>query len=392
MTTGVPDLSGVSSGRRKRVLFLLPDLRAGGAERVAATYLRELSREHFSPSLALLRKTGARLRDVPSDVPVYDLLKRSRASLPGVVLRFARLLRTLEPDVVVSFLWSADAIQLLTRTLKGAPDSVRNIVFLRNVSRAMVDERYGATKLALMRGLYPRADAFFAVSSEVADESRRIFRLSQDSRIEVHPNPTSVEWIRQMGTQALAQSENSTAPRIVTVGRLDPQKGFDVLLHALSRLDPARAWQLRIVGDGSDRGRLRDQALRLGISQRVSWTGFLENPYPEIQAADLFVSASRYEGFPNAILEAMALGTPVLATSCAGTRELLSNAEDGLLVPPDNPAELARALEQALSDPQRMSELATSAESCVRRYDSKIVVPNFENALLKVIESEAPRG
>src|SRR5205085_10417384 len=119
----------------------------------------------------------------------------------------------------------------------------------------------------------------------------------------------------------------------------------DILLPAFARVvASAPAAHLTIVGTGPDDAALRQQAVTLGIADKVTFRGFVQNPYPLMRAADLYVLSSRYEGFPNVALEALACGTPVVAAACPGVAELVVPGVNGWLAPPDDAAGLARAL------------------------------------------------
>jgi glycosyltransferase involved in cell wall biosynthesis len=153
------------------------------------------------------------------------------------------------------------------------------------------------------------------------------------------------------------------------MGRLTRQKGFDVLLDAFKRLLDDRDARLIIIGDGQDRASLQAQAERLGISDRLLMPGFQTNPYPWLARADLFVLSSRWEGSPNALTEALALGVPCVATDCpSGPAEVLGESGAGPVVPVDDAAALSAAMSAMLADPTPSDRLhAAVAEYNVER-------------------------
>lgn len=170
---------------------------------------------------------------------------------------------------------------------------------------------------------------------------------------------------------------------IVAMGRLTPQKGFDVLIEALARLPGRHAGaRLRILGEGEARAALTERARVLGAAARVEMQGVIDNPAPYLRAARIFVLPSRYEGFPNALCEAMALGLPVIASDCpSGPREIVRDGTDGLLVPPDDPDALAAALTRLLDDPELRAALGARATDIANRFSADAVFTAWRAAI-----------
>jgi glycosyltransferase involved in cell wall biosynthesis len=136
---------------------------------------------------------------------------------------------------------------------------------------------------------------------------------------------------------------------IGTVGRLERVKRLDILLEAVARLE--RASPIVVAGEGSCRAALEERARALGLADRVRWLGLRDDAKEIHQAFDVYVQSSETEGVSNAVLEAMALETPVVATAVGGTGELIDDEVHGLLVPKNNPEALARAIARTLGDP-----------------------------------------
>jgi glycosyltransferase involved in cell wall biosynthesis len=154
-------------------------------------------------------------------------------------------------------------------------------------------------------------------------------------------------------------------PLLVTVARLSSQKALDVLLDALATL-PTRP-VLAILGEGPLESRLRAHASRLGIEDRVRWLGFRADVADHMAAADVFCLSSAWEGIPLAAMEAIALGTPVVATAVGGMSELISHGVTGRLVTPGDPVALAAGLEEALAESQASQRMAASARAFLAR-------------------------
>jgi glycosyltransferase involved in cell wall biosynthesis len=172
-------------------------------------------------------------------------------------------------------------------------------------------------------------------------------------------------------------------PHVVAMGRLQRQKAYDVLLQAFPTVLKAfPGATLAILGEGPLERQLKEQAARLGADQAVSFLGFQENPWPYIKHANLFVLSSRFEGLPNVLLEASALGVPVVATDCpGGVREIQKSAGQIVLVPPEAPSALADAMISLLTRPQVSRANMTEADECLRRFDTQQIVAEYTRLL-----------
>jgi glycosyltransferase involved in cell wall biosynthesis len=175
---------------------------------------------------------------------------------------------------------------------------------------------------------------------------------------------------------------------IVAMGRLEPVKGFDLLLRAFAACrDRHPDWTLTILGDGKERQRLEALAKELGITAHVRLPGTVADPTPVLRRADLFVLSSRFEGFPNALLEAMALGVPVVATDCAGG--IVRHDVDGLLVPRDDPSALADAMAVLMDDEPRRLRLSERAADVITRFEVHHVMGIWETVIDDVLKASA---
>jgi glycosyltransferase involved in cell wall biosynthesis len=165
------------------------------------------------------------------------------------------------------------------------------------------------------------------------------------------------------------------------MGRLDPQKGFDLLLHAFSKVaSDFPGVSLVIMGEGPERANLETLAANLSLQTRATMPGRVGNPWPVLSHCDVFVLSSRFEGFPNALLEAMALGSAVISFNCpSGPAEMIRDGVNGLLVEPENPDALATAMAQLLNDDVLRNRLAEAAGSDRERYSISRITDQWEN-------------
>jgi glycosyltransferase involved in cell wall biosynthesis len=358
---------------RKHVLFVIPTLGGGGAERVVVTLLKHLDRARFRLSLAVVDMRGAVYgKEIPQDVELIDVgAKRVRHAL----FKLIKLVRQLRPDVVFSTLGHLNLALALIRPL--LPSGVRTVAReTLVVSSAIAQGRARLLWRTLYRLFYRKHDHVVCQSRDMYEDLVSNFRLPT-SKATVINNPVDVEQISAMARQG--PTPFMCVPgtlQLVAAGRLDYQKGFDLLIDALSILDDASVY-LTILGEGPLRDQLERQVVECGVMGRVQFGGFQANPYVWFAHADAFVLASRYEGFPNVVLEALTCGTPVIAMPApGGVREILEGV-DGCVIAESLSAEsLARAIRQWREGDRRR----VSTEAIVR-FDLGHIVRQYETVL-----------
>jgi len=374
---------------RASILFVLPSLGGGGAERATLDVMRNLDREKFSPSLAVFSDQGVFRSQVPADVPVYDLRGKGPHD-PRLVFRLARLLRDSPPLVVFSVLRFANLVTILAHGL--AHSSAVLVVNEQNMPSAEFATHGKAwLKEHALRRLYPRADLVVAISEGIAAELRNAYGL-MGGRVHVIPNPVDLERVRQLAAEAVEHPWfGKDDPVILSVGRLHPQKGFVHLIRAFALVRDSMRCRLVILGEGPLRSDLEQLVKDLGLVADVSMPGFELNPYKYMQEADLFVLASLYEGFGIVLVEALALGKPVVATRCpSGPDEIIPNENVGILVSPGDEAEMARAILRVLHDPNLARKLSENGRRRADEYSVDRIARQHEALLTSALRS-SPR-
>jgi len=332
---------------KDRMSFFLPGLYEGGAERIILNLAKAIAERGYPVDLVLARAAGPYIYQVPASVRLVDLrATRVLTSLPSLVC----YLRREQPFAMVSALFT-NVIALISQRLSGFP---RRIVIsehntLSSTAQNQADLRWQVYP-RLAGWIYPWADEIVAVSNSVANDLAKTTTIPRD-RIRVVRNPVVTPDLRRKSEEALDHPwfKAGEPPVILSVGRLTSQKAFDVLIQAFSRVRKKRPARLLILGEGEERSRLEALVRQLGLEQDVSLLGFVQNPYPYIAQAELFVLSSRWEGLPTVLIEALYLGTPIIATDCpGGSREILKDGEYGRLVPVDCPEVLADTIEAAI--------------------------------------------
>ena len=302
-----------------RLLFLLPSLKMGGAERVICHLLAALPRSRFEIHLAVLNGVGALRQTIPADVRVHDL-KTPRVSRS--VFALLRLLWTLRPDRVLS---TGSQLNIATGLLRPLFPPGCRLVIRQSATILQLKQSLGGFWKYLAVVGYRLADSVIAQSVAGAVELRRQLRLP-DARVTHIYNPVPFERIDAADEEAACPFADGTAgPNIVSVARLDPVKGLNHLIESFQSLlrhrPSARLW---IVGEGTERPKLERIIQSLGLQNSVHLAGFDATPWRWMQHADLFVLCSHFEALPNSLLEAIACRCPVVTLDVpGGTREIM---------------------------------------------------------------------
>ena len=316
-----------------KITIFLQDLVAGGAERMMLNLGEAFAARDHAVDLVLVRANGEYLPIVPPSIRLVDLkLQRTASSIPALV----SYLRRERPDAMLSGLVHVNVIAVLAAKI--ARSGTRVVISERNtISRDVHDSPTFAIRAAhrAVPWVYPRADAIIAVSRGVAKDLAA-FSGVPESRIEVVNNPVVTARLADRIAEPAPHPwlEDGGPPVLLAVGRLAPQKDFPTLLRAFALLRENRDIRLLVFGEGDERPMLEQMAAELGIAESVAMPGYTANPYAAMSRASVFAMTSRWEGSPNALVEAMACGTPVVATNCpSGPSEILEGGRYGPLVP-----------------------------------------------------------
>jgi glycosyltransferase involved in cell wall biosynthesis len=376
----------VMSTRPLQVAFAIPALDHGGPDRVLFELLCGLDRARFSPSLLVSEPDGYYLERLPKDIPV-EVLRSSRATRRYPVFDALRFVRRARPDVVFATLRMSLTLGIVAPAY---PRHTRLIVrqandlsadFAALIKQSLIKHRVA---LQLSRAVLRTADAVVCQSEAMKRDLRSL--VGGRARLYVIGNPIDVDKVAQATSHEHVTLSGS--PALVSVGRLAPQKGYDVLLPALREVQKRYPRvHLTIVGDGPDRAALASLASTFGLTDAVSFVGFQAEPLPYVRAADLFVLASRYEGFPNAALEAMACGTPVVLTDCPGANaEILEPGINGRLAARIDAEAVAGSIMDALDELPRYDRERIRA-ICDQRFASHRIVQRYEHVISAVAQS-----
>lgn len=361
----------------RRVLLMIGSMRGGGSERQTLLLLRHLDRDRFAPQLYLGERAGELLSEVPADVPVHAYSDSAPSTparyLPGRILRrqtrhLSELLRRERIEVVYDRTFHMSLIAGPAAARAAVP-RVATIVSPPEYALPLLEKRFLVVKRWRLAQAYRRASAVVAVSRTAAASAERYYRLRAGS-IRVLANPVDREAVREAAAGGAPPRPPGQQPTLVCVGRMTAEKGHHDFLDALRLVEEDRNPPLRIwmIGDGPLRSGLEEAARTTLRRHEVEFFGALANPLPAIAAADALVCPSWFEGMPNVVLEAMALGTPVVATRAGGTVELQRDVPTLFWAEPGDPPSLARAVIELLGDPHAAKRRAENALAMLRRH------------------------
>ncbi len=349
-----------------RIAFVIPNLGPGGAERVASLLSNDWVGQGHAVTLLTFEEQGTEpfftldarvaVRRLASAEISHGNAERLSSNI-GRIAKLRAALKELRPDAVVAFMTEANVLAV------AAAAGLRVPVV---ISERNQPDRPGLGRVhKLARRLtYPFASAVVVQTEAIADWVETRFNVP----VSVVPNPVP-------RAPHQAPHPASALPLLVSVGRLTAQKGFDLLIESFATLAAKHPdWRLTIYGEGPERGALERLIAAKGLTEKVSLPGIIKDIAGALRRAELFALASRYEGYPNALVEALAAGLPIVATACPGaTEEILAHGLYGMLVPPENAAALAKALDTMMSSPDLRATYAQRAASSVTMLDVRVI-------------------
>jgi GalNAc-alpha-(1->4)-GalNAc-alpha-(1->3)-diNAcBac-PP-undecaprenol alpha-1,4-N-acetyl-D-galactosaminyltransferase len=358
-----------------RLTLVISSLSSGGAERVMSIMANYWAEKAWPVSLLTL--------DDGREAPFYKLHPKvirialgisapSANRLQGILNNLERIctlrgaIRRSEPDVVIAFMEKVNVLTLLATVGLNLP-----VV----VSERIDPHFYPIGKIwSCLRTWAYRRTGCLVVQTESA---KAFFSEPIQRRTRVIPNPV----IRP--PESAAGSNRGIRKQIIGIGRLTPQKGFDLLLNAFAQIASRHPdWSVVVWGDGEAREALEQQRDQLGLRDQVRFPGRTKRPFQQLREADLFILSSRFEGFPNALCEAMACGLPVISFDCqSGPREIIRDNVDGLLVPNGDVVALASAMERLMSNEDELKRLSSRAVEVIERFGLEKIMATWGHVL-----------
>jgi len=327
---------------KNKIIFFLPSLNGGGAERVTLNIIKQLSMQDYEIHLVLVKKVGEYLKLIPKYVKIYDL--QSSKTLYSIY-KFRKLIQIIQPHIIYSTLYRTHIVLYLglfniqnkPSTILRIPNSPKLIFEKNEISQGM---RF-FLKLA-----FKNATTIIAQTPQMKDEIIKYYPILTQ-KVKVIINPLDTKHI-DISTQSNQNPFNPKYINIVASGRILPQKGFDILIKSFQKVYLENSnYRLHIIGRNYSNYQEKYQLLidKLNLNNVINFLGFQHNPYIYYKNSDLFVLSSRWEGLPNTILENLYLNKPIVATKCIPfMTTLIKEGRNGFLVDIDNPEMLSKAI------------------------------------------------
>lgn len=365
----------------KRVLFLIPSLGGGGAERVLVNLVNNLSREKYAITVQTLFDVGVNRQYLQSHI----------AYIPGFPWQFpgnTKVLKLLPPrwlyrllirrkyDVVISYLEGPTA-----RIASGCPDVDTKLVSWIHVEQHTAEgAAHSFRSFREAETCYSRFYQTVCVAETVKQDFEGIFTLPKPAMVLYNTNET--DKIVVQGKENAEDLTLSDTVNVFSVGRLRQEKGYDRLIRVHKRLlKEGLAHHIYILGEGDEKEPLLKQIADADLEDTFHLLGFRQNPYQYVSKADLFVCSSRREGFSTAVTEALILGVPVVSTNCSGAKELLGEQDEYGIVTENSEEGVYQGMKRMLSDPELLAHYKNKAIERGPSFSKAASVAAVENML-----------
>ena len=330
-----------SLGKKRRILFVDQNLDGGGAERILCTVMRSLDPEEFDVHLVLIGNKGTLAHLIPDNVIVHEL---GINSTRHAIRPYIKIVKKLRPAVTFSSLSRTTVLSILAR-----PFCPHYKVIARYPNMPSLEIKYRAIKgwrKWLMEKTYNKVDVIISQTEEMAGELYKHYKIDK-SKIHTIHNPIDTEHIDECIKNSNNPFDNQYI-NILASGRLTYQKGFDTLINAFYIASAQeRKLRLHILGQNIENyaSKLDYLVSQYNLQNKIVFYGFIENPYPFYKFCDLFILSSRWEGFPNVLLENLYLKKRVIATNCIPIiNKLINNGNNGFIVEIESEEQLAEAI------------------------------------------------
>ncbi len=378
----------------KKVLFFIESLAGGGAEKVLTTLVKNLDRQKYDITVLLVSKTGVYVKEVEKHCRLISMLP-DYSSLSGMFDKIKyrynyKWIYRAKPekiykkyisehyDIEVAFVEGFATKIIAASTNKKSKKICWLHIDMENNPYA--DQYYSS--LDEERAVYQKFDKIVGVSKSVKYAFENKFDLKNS--VDVIYNPIdSKDIILRAKQDSHTRLDKEEGLKIISIGRLEKQKGYDRLIKGLKKIDYKKyPFHLWILGEGSERAYLEQIIREFGLEKQIDLLGFQENPYAWLAAADVFVCSSRAEGYSLAIAESMILGLPVLSVDCAGPNELLDFGKYGLLIP-NTDEDLEEDLKSMIEGKINLVKYAQLSEKRQQFFELTSVLEKVEKLLME---------
>lgn len=367
----------------KKIALMINSMSGGGAEKFVKSLLENLNNNGFNVELVCLEKDD--VYTVEPNIKVNYLTNWDK-NISGIkkllflsILTFKlnKYIKENDIQVVQSHLFRANYVNLLSKLLFRSKYTIQ-VVNHSIISRYKKEGLSGRINLFLIKHLYPFADKIISVSNVVQKDMQELFGFQNEKKVIY--NMFDIEEIQKLSNEEIDNfTFDINKKYLISVGRLIPLKRNKDLVEILSRLD--KNIELVFIGSGEEKENLIELSNQLGISNRVHFLGWVENPYKYIKNADILVCTSETESFGNVLVEAMACGTLVVSTKCGGPEEIVDDEGNGSLVDIGNIDSMATSINKILTDDKLYEKYIKSGYESCKKFDVKYITKEYIDIL-----------
>lgn len=307
----------------------MPNLGGGGAERVVSILLNNIDRRKFAPNLIIIKKSGSNefVQNLKEDVAIHylEIKGRIRFSFPFILMKILRFCKAHKPDIL--FFGSGQINAIFSPFLFLFSNEIKLIS--RESNLPSIYEKYFIIKW-IYKTTYKNYEKIIVQSDDMYNDLNVNFGIPKNKLVKIN-NPIDYDYIFGKVNEKTAISFSRKKITLLAAGRLTHQKGFDLLVKELSKITEIK-FHLYILGSGEMEQKLLNLISSLKLEEKVSLMGVVENPYKYMRNSDVFILSSRFEGFPNVLLESLLCGTPVMANTClGGITEIIKPGFNGVI-------------------------------------------------------------
>jgi len=366
-----------------KVVFITLNLGKGGAEKVFTTLVKSLNNV-FEIHVVSIHSGGYYEKEIMNTNVNYYTLGGPDGNTFNYVVRFGKLIKKINPDVVISFLWYPNIISGLAAFFS----KTKLIVSERSNHRIYLKENFKKKFLwkNILKLVYGKANLIIPNSVKMGENIITDFKVNPD-KVKVIHNGIDFEKIDGLANEIINDFDfKKNIKYLMALGRLDEPKNYSMLLKSFKILSDRNSnVELLIIGDGLLKDKHFEEAKTLGIIEKVHFVGFKSNPYKYLKKADCYVMSSKIEGFPNALIEAMYITGKVVSTNCeTGPDEIITNDEDGFLVRVDDYQQMAESIEKILYDNELQSKFYNNSRKKIKTFGKDKMIEKFERYIYEV--------
>lgn len=362
--------------------FYLFDLHGGGAERVIVTLLNEMLAQGLTAELIVSKKEGSYLSELNSAISITEIGSRS---LIYNIYSLYKHVKENSTSHLVSTMRGPSIVALIVKIILGK--KIKTVI--REANTPSQEHAKSGLKHNLLNRmtsfLYGFADSIICVSKGVEVDFKSFYKKIDPAKISTIYNPVINDVFFEKADSDLPTPLPwpSTSCYFIAVGRFVEQKDYPTLLHAFNIISKTHNANLLILGDGPLRNQFVDNVKTLGLEARIFCPGFIDNPFPYMKAAYCYVLSSRWEGLPNALVQAVSLGLKTISTDCpSGPREILEDGKLGILIPIQDIENFAEAMRQVLENPITKLEKEHIKKVALDKYSVTSITTQYINKFI----------